>query len=153
FTVLEGMIFRIWKEVLGIDLKERYPSGKFPRMPFEESMGKYGNDKPDLRFGLPHTDITGFVVDHAGGGVPFWKAIADKFSSGQYRRDLPSEIVKAMRIPAEHATKLSRTEVDKLEDFVKGMGAKGLARAKVDASGNWTQSPLAKNITTELRTQ
>ncbi len=152
FSVMEGMIFAVWKNVLGIDLKEKYPSGRFPQMPYEESMGKYGNDKPDLRFGMPHTDITAVVIDHNGGGVPFWKDIADKFASGQYRRDLPAEIVKAMRIPAEHATKLSRTEVDKLEDFVKGMGAKGLARAKIDKDGNWTQSPLAKNITPELRT-
>src|SRR5690606_38534026 len=53
--------------------------------------------------------------------------------------------------PAEHASKLSRTEVDKLEDFVKGMGSKGLARAKIDKDGNWTQSPLAKTISPELR--
>jgi len=151
FATMEGMIFSVWKEVVGIDLKEKYPSGRFPQMPFEESMGKYGNDKPDLRFGLPHTDVTGLVVDHAGGGVPFWKDIADKFASGAYRKDLPAEIVKAMRVPAEHATKLSRAELDKLEDFVKGMGAKGLARAKIDAQGNWTQSPLAKTISPELR--
>jgi aspartyl-tRNA synthetase len=152
FRVMEGLIFRVWKEVLGIDLHTLYPTGRFPQMPFEESMGKYGNDKPDLRFGLPHTDVTAAVIDHAGGGVAFWKPIADKFTSGQYRRDLPAEIVKAMRIPAELASKLSRTEVDKLEEFVKGMGAKGLARAKVEgADGNWVQSPLAKTITPELR--
>jgi aspartyl-tRNA synthetase len=151
FRVMEGLVFAIWQEVLGIDLKAKYPSGRFPQMPFEESMGKYGNDKPDLRFGFPHTDVTGIVIDHAGGGIPFWKDITDKFTSGKYRRDLPTEIIKAMRIPAEHASKMSRTEVDKLEDFVKGMGARGLARAKVDASGNWTQSPLAKTITSELR--
>ena len=34
---------------------------------------------------------------------------------------------------------------------MKGMGAKGLARAKVDAEGNWTQSPLGKTVTPELR--
>ena len=152
FRVIEGLVFRVWKEVLGVDLKQLYPSGRFPQMPFEESMGHYGNDKPDLRFGLPHTDITAQVVDHAGGGIAFWKPIAEKFTSGQYRRDLPAEIVKALRIPAELASKLSRTEVDKLEDFVKGMGAKGLARAKVEgAECNWVQSPLAKTITPELR--
>jgi aspartyl-tRNA synthetase len=151
FRVMEGLVFAIWKDVLGIDLSEKYPSGRFPQMPFHESMGKYGNDKPDMRFGFPHTDITGIVIEHAGGGIPFWKDIADKFTSGKYRRDLPAEIIKAMRIPAEHASKMSRTEVDKLEDFVKGMGARGLARAKVDATGNWAQSPLAKTITSELR--
>jgi aspartyl-tRNA synthetase len=114
-------------------------------------MGKYGNDKPDLRFGLPHADLTDLVIEHGGGGIAFWKPIADKFTSGQYRRDLPAEIVKVLRVPAELAGKLSRTEVDKLEDFVKGMGAKGLARAKVEGDGNWVQSPLAKTITPEMR--
>src|SRR5208283_1357064 len=98
FRVMEGLIFRVWKEVLGIDLHSLYPDGRFPQMPFEQSMGKYGNDKPDLRFGLPHTDVTAAVIDHAGGGVAFWKPIAEKFTSGQYRRDLPAEIVKALRI-------------------------------------------------------
>jgi aspartyl-tRNA synthetase len=149
FRTMEGLIFRVWKEVLGVDLHEKYPSGRFPQMPFEESMGKYGNDKPDLRFGMPHSDLTDVIVEHGGGGVPFWKDIADKFTSGKYRRDLPAEIVKAIRLPAANA--LSRAELDKLEEFVKGMGAKGLARAKVDAGGNWTQSPLAKTVSPELR--
>jgi aspartyl-tRNA synthetase len=151
FRVMEGLVFDIWKQVLGVDLKELYPSGRFPQMPFEESMGKYGNDKPDLRFDMPHTDVTAIVVDSGGAGVPFWKPIADKFASGEYRRDLPAEIVKALRVPAEIASKLSRAELDKLEEFVKGMGAKGLARAKVDGEGNWLQSPLAKGITPEAR--
>jgi aspartyl-tRNA synthetase len=149
FRTIEGLIFRIWQEVLGVDLKELYPSGRFPQMPFEESMGHYGNDKPDLRFEMPHVDMTDLVIEHGGGGIPFWKEIADKFTSGKYRRDLPAEIVKAIRLPA--ANPLSRAELDKLEEFVKGMGAKGLARAKVDAEGNWVQSPLAKTITPELR--
>jgi aspartyl-tRNA synthetase len=151
FRAMEGLIFRIWKEILGVDLLKQYPSGRFPQMPYEESMGKYGNDKPDVRFDMTHTDVTSQIIEHGGGGVPFWKAIADKFTSGDYRRDLPAEIVKALRVPAEHAGKLSRAELDKLEDFVKGMGSKGLARCKIDVEGNWLQSPLAKTITPELR--
>ncbi|MFO0678166.1 MAG: aspartate--tRNA ligase [Polyangiaceae bacterium] len=153
FRTIEGLVFRIWKEVLGIDLLEKYPSGRFPEMPFEESMTKYGNDKPDVRFSMPHTDVTALVVAEDAGGVPFWKELAEHFKSGRYRADLPTEIVKAMRVPAEHASKLSRAELDKLEDFVKGMGSKGLARAKVDATGAWVQSPLAKTITDALRTK
>ncbi len=149
FRTMEGLIFSIWKTVLGIDLHERYPSGRFPQMKFDDSMARYGNDKPDLRFDLPHVDLTDLVIETGGGGIPFWKEIADKFTSGKYRRDLPAEIVKALRIPA--SANLSRAEADKLEEFVKQMGAKGLARAKVDAQGNWTQSPLAKTITPELR--
>ncbi len=152
FRTMEGLVFRIWKDVLGIDLKEKYPSGRFPQMPFYDSMGKYGNDKPDLRFALPHTELTEVIIETSGGGVPFWAEIAEKFKSGKLRRDLPGEIVKGIRLPAEHAGKLSRAELDKLEEFVKGMGAKGLARARVDATGAWTQSPLAKTITPEART-
>jgi aspartyl-tRNA synthetase len=151
FRIMEGLVFKIWKDILGIDLKEKYPSGRFPQMPFEESMSHYGNDKPDLRFGMPHTDVTGIVADHQGGGVPFFKDLADKFNNGTYRRDLPAEIVKVMRIPADLVAKTSRTELDKLEDFVKGMGSKGLARAKVDKEGVWVQSPLAKTITDGMR--
>jgi aspartyl-tRNA synthetase len=58
-------------------------------------------------------------------------------------------IVKAIRVPA--SANFSRTETDKLEEYVKGMGAKGLARAKVNEGGEWTQSPLAKTITPEMR--
>ncbi len=151
FRLIEGLVFRIWKEVLDVDLTKLYPGAQFPRMPFEESMSRYGNDKPDLRFALPHVDLTEVVVEHGGGGVSFWKSLADKFAKGEYRRDLPAEIIKAMRVPGDLASTLSRAEIDKLEDFVKGMGAKGLARAKIDGEGNWVQSPLAKMITPELR--
>ena len=74
------------------------PSGRFPQMPFEESMGKYGNDKPDLRFAMPHTDVTG-LVDRARGRrhSRSGSRIADKFARASYRRDLPTEIVKAMQ--------------------------------------------------------
>jgi aspartyl-tRNA synthetase len=148
FHAIEGLIFKIWKEVLGIDLHDKYPSGHFPHMKFEESMRLYGNDKPDLRFGMPHTDLTGLVIDQKGGGVPFFAEIAAKFESGKLRRDLPGEIVKAMVVPA--SAELSRADADKLEVFVKSMGAKGLARAKVGDDGQWTQSPLSKTATKEF---
>jgi aspartyl-tRNA synthetase len=149
FSLIEGLVFDIWKAALGIDLKELYPDGKFPRLLFDESMDKYGNDKPDVRFGLPHVDLTDIVVQHAGGGIPFFQSIAEKFSNGTYRRDLPSEIVKAFVVPA--SANLSRTDADKLEALAKSMGAGGLARAKVAADGSWVQSPLAKTVTPEMR--
>ena len=149
FTMVEGLIFAVWKAALDIDLKELYPDGKFPRMKFDDSMRDYGNDKPDLRFDMKHFDLTQLVVEHAGGGIPFWKPIAEKFASGAYRPDLPAEIVKCMRVPKDAG--LSRTDTDKLEALAKNLGAAGLARAKVAADGSWTQSPLAKSITPELR--
>jgi aspartyl-tRNA synthetase len=147
FKLVEGLIFTIWRTA-GVDLSAVYPEGRFPRLRFDESMEKYGNDKPDLRFGMQHVDLTSLVVEYGGGGVPFWQPLAEKFRSGAYRKDLPPEIVKAMRIPA--SANLSRADVDKLEVSAKSMGAAGLARAKVGADGQWTQSPLAKSITPEL---
>ena len=133
FDVIEGLVCRLWKEVLGIELPR-----PFQRMPFAESMEHYGNDKPDLRFDLPHVDLTALVRQHDGGGIPMLK---DALAAGG--------IVKGLRLPASMS--FSRTEIDKLEEYVKGMGAKGLARAKVGEGGEWTQSPLAKTITPDLR--
>ncbi len=133
FAVIEGLVCRLWKEVLGVELTR-----PFQRMPFAESMSNYGNDKPDLRFELPHTDLTEVVKDHGGGGVPMLEEAVET-----------GGIVKAMRLPSSMS--LSRTEIEKLEEYVKGMGAKGLARAKVAEGGDWTQSPLAKSITPGMR--
>jgi aspartyl-tRNA synthetase len=149
FNTVERLIFAIWKAALGIDLHELHPDGHFPRLGFENAMRDYGNDKPDLRFAMKHVDLTELVVSHGGGGIPFWQPLAEKFKSGAYRADLPAEIVKAMLVPA--SANLSRADGDKLEQVAKSMGAAGLARAKIGADGGWTQSPLAKSVTPELR--
>jgi aspartyl-tRNA synthetase len=150
FGMIEGLLFKLFHALLGIDLNEKYPNGRLPRMQFAESMRRFGNDKPDLRFGLEHTDLTELVVAHGGGGIPFFEPIAKKFQSGEYRSDLPQEIIKALVIPA--SANFSRADGDKAEQYVKGMGASGLARAKIGEGGSWTQSPLAKNITDSMRT-
>ena len=153
FGIIEKLVVRLWKELLGVDLAERYPGGVFPRMQFDESMRRFGNDKPDMRFGLEHVDLTELVIEHGGGGIAMLTPIAEKFRSGAYRRDLPEEIVKAIRIPAAQAAGMSRTEIDRLEAFVKQMGAKGLARAKVgpESTGfEWQQSPMGKTATKEF---
>jgi aspartyl-tRNA synthetase len=133
FDVLEGLVAKLWKEALGVELPR-----PFQRMPYAESMARYGNDKPDLRFDMSHVVLTDLVAQHDGGGVPL---LLEAVKAGG--------IVKALRVPASAA--FSRTEIDKLEEYVKGMGAKGLARAKVGDKGEWTQSPFAKTITAELR--
>ncbi|MFT3926163.1 MAG: aspartate--tRNA ligase [Myxococcales bacterium] len=149
FSIMEGYIFRVWQAILGIDLKERYTSGTFPRMTFEESMRKYGNDKPDLRFGLEHTELTELTVEHDGGGIGMLEPLAKKFRAGEYRKDLPEEIVKALVVPAD--ANFSRKDLDDLEKYVKSMGAGGLARAKVGEGGSWVQSPLSKTVTDAFR--
>jgi aspartyl-tRNA synthetase len=149
FSVMEGYIFKVWKEILGIDLHQRY-GDKFPRMTFEESMTKYGNDKPDLRFDLAHTDLTQLTVEHDGGGIPMLEPLAKKFKDGEFRKDLPEQIVKALVVPA--SANFSRKDLDDLEKFVRSMGAGGLARAKVAEGGSWTQSPFAKSVSDAFRT-
>ena len=135
FAAVEELITALWREVLGVSIP-----GPFPRMSYEQSMREYGNDKPDLRFGMQHVDLTRLVAEHQGGGVPMWQPFANV---------TPGQIVKALKVPA--SANFSRTEVDKLEEIAKGMGAKGLARAKVGENGEWTQSPLAKSITKQAR--
>jgi aspartyl-tRNA synthetase len=136
FGVVERLLRKLWKEVLGVDVPT-----PFRRMPFDESMARYGNDKPDLRFGLEHVVLTDLVKRHgAAGGVPLLLEAVEK-----------GGIVKALVVPAAHP--LSRAEADKLEEVAKGSGARGLARAKVGEGGEWTQSPLAKTISPALRAE
>jgi aspartyl-tRNA synthetase len=135
FRVMESVVKTAWRELCGVELET-----PFARMPYDEAMRRFGSDKPDLRFGLELTDLTAAATEAGGGGgVPlFAQALGD------------GGIVKALRLPAAEASKMSRTETDKLEELVKGMGAKGLARAKVGAGGAWTQTPL-KTITDSFR--
>jgi aspartyl-tRNA synthetase len=150
FRLMEGLVFSVFKTALGIDLHDLFPSGRFPQLPFAESMEKYGNDKPDLRFGIEHTDLTDLIIEHSGGGVPFWAELADKYKSGALRREVPGEILKGLVIPA--SANLSRPQAEELEKGLKEIkGFKGLARAKVAEDGSWTQSPLSKSITPEAR--
>ena len=151
FRLMEGLVFAVFKAALVKDLAEQYPSGRFPQLPFNESMAKYGNDKPDLRFGLEHVDITQLILDLDGGGVPFWEELArDAAVKGAAEPHLRPKILKAMVIPA--SANLSRPQLEELERGLKEIkGFKGLARAKVAEDGSWTQSPLSKSITSEAR--
>ncbi|MBI5625095.1 MAG: aspartate--tRNA ligase [Elusimicrobia bacterium] len=133
FEVIEGIIARLWKELLGIELPR-----PFPRLPFAACMEKYGNDKPDLRFDMPHKDLTELVRASDGGGVRLL-----------HQATQDGGIVKALRVPANDI--LSRSEIDKLEDVAKGMGAQGLLRAKVGEAGAWALAPWAKQIVPEFR--
>ena len=135
FAMVEELITALWRELLGVEIAK-----PFLRMKYEQSMREYGNDKPDLRFGLQHVELTQIIAAHKGCGVPMWQSFAER---------PPGQIVKALKVPA--SASFSRTETDKLEEIAKGMGAKGLARAKIGEGGEWTQSPLAKSITAEAR--
>ncbi|MFO0724842.1 MAG: aspartate--tRNA ligase [Myxococcota bacterium] len=132
-AVMEKVVRNLFSEVVGVQLPN-----PFPVMSYDEAMQRFGSDKPDLRFGLEHVVLTDLVKKHEGGGVPLFKDAVDA-----------GGMVKAMRVPAEH--QLSRSDLDKLEPEAKGVGARGLGRAKVSADGTWAQSPFAKTITDGLR--
>jgi aspartyl-tRNA synthetase len=129
FSITEGLIKKIFKQTLDIDLPT-----PFPRMTHDEAMMRFGSDKPDIRFGMEHVDITDLIRDLGGAGVPLFKDTIE--SKG---------IIKVMVIHRRHL--LSRTDLDKLENVVKSLGGKGLGRAKVSDNGEtWVQSPFTKFV-------
>jgi aspartyl-tRNA synthetase len=133
--IIEGLMAALWRDVLGVELPL-----PFPHITYADAMEKYGSDKPDIRFDLPLVDLTELVTRHDGGGVGLLQAAIKA----------PGGVVKGWRLPAAQAKTLSRADLDKLEEFAKGFGARGLARARIGEGGAWTQSPM-KTISDELR--
>lgn len=119
--VTEGMMAALFKEVLGIELKR-----PFKRLTYEEATGRFGLDKPDLRFGLELKDISDIIANTE------FKAFANVIRAGGR--------VKA--INAKGCIDFSRKEIDDLTNFVAIYKAKGLAWIKVRPDA-W-QSPIAK---------
>jgi len=130
--VVEHLMASLWKDVLGLDIPT-----PFPHLTYADAMSLYGSDKPDLRFDLPLCDVTEVVRKHDGGNVEILRqVVSGKGPGGE------APVVKGWRLPAAQASKMSNAEIDKLEEFVKGLGAKGLARARVGAGGVWMRSPM-----------
>ena len=103
----EGLMKRIFKDVLGKELKT-----PFERMSYKEAMERFGSDKPDIRFGMEIQNISDMVAN-CGFGV-FTSAIE---AGGSVRA-----------IVAKNAASVyTRKEIDKLTEYVRGIGAKGLA--------------------------
>jgi len=111
-------------------VKEFKPEKKvtdFVRLTFEEAMNLYGSDKPDLRFGLPLSDVSDIAAECEFG---VFKGTVD--SGG---------VVKALKVNG--GGEFPRSYVDSLEAVVKEQGAKGLAYIYVEADGSF-KSPIAK---------
>ena len=104
---LEGFIKRLYKEILNVDI-----ATPLPRLTFDEAMSRYGSDKPDTRFEMEITDLSETVKD--SDFVVFKSALENGGS------------VRGI-VAKNGAEKLTRKEIDKLTEFVKGIGAKGLA--------------------------
>ena len=121
YTLVEGMLKKIWKDVLGTDIPT-----PFPRMEFVDAMNRYGVDKPDVRFALELKDFS--EVFRASSFKVFQGTVA---SGGA---------VKALN--AKGLADLTQGELKSLEEIAKSLGAKGLAFIKVEA-GEW-KSPIVK---------
>jgi len=126
-AITEGMIRRLFKTVLDVDL------GEFPRMPYSEAMRRFGSDKPDLRNPLELTDVADLM-----------KQVDFKVFNGPAND--PKGRVAALRVPGG-GTCLTRSQIDDYGKFVSVYGAKGLAWIKVNelAKGlEGLQSPIIK---------
>ena len=108
-----------------------YQKTKVPRIPYKESMEKYGCDKPDLRIPLELIDISDLVKDEEF-----------KVFSGP-ANDSSSRVV-ALKVP--DAADMTRKKIDAYTDYVGKLGAKGLAYIKVIEvdKENGLQSPILK---------
>ena len=122
FGLVEQIVVRIWRDCRGVELET-----PFRRMPWEEANSRYGSDKPDLRFGLEIEEATELTRGSEFG--VFASAAAVRF----------------LRVERE----LSRGEIAKLEELVKGWGARGLASIVFRADGE-VSSPIAKFLSQDL---
>jgi aspartyl-tRNA synthetase len=121
YALFEGMLKKVWKDVLGTDIPT-----PFPRMPFAEAMNRYGVDKPDVRFPLELVDFTETFRSSS------FKVFQATVASGG--------VIKALN--AKGLADLTQGELKNLEDVAKSLGAKGLAFIKVEG-GEW-KSPIVK---------
>ena len=103
----EGLMKRVFKDVLGKELET-----PFERMTYKDAMERYGSDKPDIRFGMEIQDVSDLVKDSDFG------VFASAIEAGGSVRAI---------VAKNSAATLTRKEIDKLTEFVRGIGAKGLA--------------------------
>ncbi|WP_195409709.1 aspartate--tRNA ligase [Ruminococcus sp. J1101004_170508_H5] len=125
--VNERYLSYLFKEVLGIDVKL-----PIERITWQEAMDRFGSDKPDMRFGMELHDVSD-IVKNCGFSV-FTGALE---AGGSVRG-----------INAEGQGSMPRKKIDKLIEFAKGYGAKGLAYIAIAEDGT-RKSSFAKFMTDE----
>lgn len=126
-TIVEGLFVRLWKEILGIDIRR-----PFLRMSYDEAMSKYGSDKPDIRFEMEISTVSNIAVNTD------FKVFSEAVKSGG---------VVAL-INAKGCAFYSRKQLDELTEFAKKYGAKGLAWMKFTDEG--VNSPIAKFLSDDI---
>ena len=112
YELIEGMLKRVMKEAKGIDIET-----PFLRLPFDESMDRFGNDKPDLRFGLELHNVSKYFEN-----IEF-TVTKDCLANGG--------IIKGLNAKGA-ASKYSRKEIDRLTESIKKYRAKGLMWLKYE---------------------
>ncbi|MEA1973226.1 MAG: aspartate--tRNA ligase, partial [Candidatus Cloacimonadota bacterium] len=110
FVLIEELFTKVYKETINVEL-----TPPFHRLTYEESMDRFGTDKPDLRFDIELTNISDFVKESS------FKVFAGAIINGGSVRC----------IVAPGAASLSRKKIDALTDIAKHYGGKGLAYCKV----------------------
>ncbi|MFY8214228.1 MAG: aspartate--tRNA ligase [Flavobacterium sp.] len=115
-NTFEGLTRHLLKEIKGIEVD------KFPRMTYEHAMKTYGNDKPDIRFGMEFGELNA-VAQHKD--FPVFNA---------------AELVVGIAVPG--AGELTRKEIDGLIDWIKRpqIGASGMVYVKCNADGTYKSS-------------
>ncbi|MFI3290977.1 MAG: aspartate--tRNA ligase [Opitutales bacterium] len=121
YALIEGMLKKIWKDVLDIDIQT-----PFPRMSYFDAMNRYGVDKPDTRFDMELKELTEIFQNSE------FKVFASIAKSGG--------AIKAFN--AKGLSDITQGEIKSLEDIAKTLGAKGLAYIKCE-NGQW-KSPILK---------
>ncbi len=126
--VNERMLRYVFKEAVGVDV-----TLPLPRMSWQEAMDRYGTDKPDTRFGMELTDVSQ-TVEGCGFGV-FTSALEQGGS------------VRGINVKGQG--KMPRKKIDRLTEFAKGCGAKGLAYICINEDGT-CKSSFAKFLSEEM---
>jgi len=131
FDIMEPLMLNLTKEISNKEVVG-LENGRFKRIPWRESMNKYGVDKPDLRFDFEIKKITDMVC--GCGFSVFANAVTDNC------------VVHALKI--DGGAKFTRKEIDEMTEIAKAKGAKGLAYIVVRE--DQLQSPIVKFLGDEL---
>jgi aspartyl-tRNA synthetase len=129
-NMFEGLVKRIFKDVKNIDYKEAVE-----RMSWEDAMWQYGNDKPDIRFGMQLCNLKKPVMVFTG------KTDREALvSNANFKVFDEAETVIAIAVPG--GSEYSRKQTDELTDWVKRpqIGMKGLVFIKCNADGTYKSS-------------
>lgn len=129
-NMFEGMVKHIFRVVKGLDITE-----KVPRMTWEDAMWQYGNDKPDIRFGMSLLNIKSAF--NKGGKLP---ANGELIAGTEFKVFNDAETVLAIAVPG--CAEYTRKQTDELTEWVKRpqIGMQGLVYIKCNTDGSYKSS-------------